>query len=92
MGMERRSAWRSKKEPVPAARCVHGKVAHDAVFDEDDFESCPPISSMVATSGKKHFAATAWAVISFFTTSAPATTPRADGRCPWPQRADLAAG
>jgi hypothetical protein len=46
------------------------------------FESCPPISMIVLISGLKTADATPWAVISFFTTSAPVTAAASDRPLP----------
>ena len=66
------SACSSKKEPVPAAHALFiSKSTIIPSFKEIYFESCPPISKIVSTSGSISTAACACAVISFFTMSAP---------------------
>ena len=66
------SACSSRKDPVPAAQALFiSKSTIIPSLIEIYFESCPPISNIVSTSGSILTAASAWAVISFFTISAP---------------------
>ena len=66
------SACSSRNEPVPAAHALFiSKSTMILSFIEMYFESCPPISKIVSTSGSISTAARACAVISFFTISAP---------------------
>ncbi|GBE36378.1 hypothetical protein BMS3Bbin07_00525 [bacterium BMS3Bbin07] len=66
------SACSSRNEPVPAAHALFISKSTIMPSRRDIyFESCPPISKIVSTSGSIKTAAVACAVISFFTISAP---------------------
>ncbi|OPZ23968.1 MAG: hypothetical protein BWZ01_03010 [Deltaproteobacteria bacterium ADurb.BinA179] len=71
-----RFACSSRKLPVPAAQTVFmtEKVTRP-LFRVVNFESCPPISMIVSTSGFSAAAAFAWADISSTTVSAPMIFP-----------------
>src|SRR3990172_3230715 len=76
MLMPRRSACSSRNEPVPAAQALFISKSTTAPFRRlINLASCPPISNIVSTDGSITAAATAWAVISFRTTSAPIMSP-----------------
>ena len=69
-------AWWSRKLPVPAAQTVF--IAKSVTIPSRKIIillSCPPISKIVCTFGILVLAATACAVISFLTTSAPTNAP-----------------
>ena len=72
MAMPSRAAWWSRKLPVPAAQTVFmPKSATIPSSSSTSLLSCPPISMMVRAPGTARAVATAWLVISFFTTSPP---------------------
>ena len=72
MEMPSLSACSSRNDPVPAAQALFiSKSTMTPLSMLIYLESWPPISKMVSTSGSISIAASAWAVISFRTRSAP---------------------